>query len=81
MTIVIMEGEEQIMNIPEIIESKMKKKGWTQFDLSRATGIAQPSMSKMLRGEREILAHHMLIIDIVLNLHLNYGKLRAEEQP
>ena len=61
------------MFLRDVILARLASLGWTQADLSRATGIPKQNLSPMLRGERAMRINHLLLFDHVLNLCLDYN--------
>jgi transcriptional regulator with XRE-family HTH domain len=61
------------MFLRDLILARLDSLGWSQSDLSRATGIARQNLSPMLRGERPLRIQHLLVIDHALNLGLDYN--------
>lgn len=61
------------MPIREVILARLAALGWSQSDLSRAANIPRQNLSPMLRGERSMRVQHLLVIDHVLGLDLDYN--------
>ncbi|MBU3266265.1 helix-turn-helix transcriptional regulator [Alkalihalobacillus clausii] len=44
-----------------MIRKKRIEKGWTQFELSRRSGVPQPTISQIERGNRKYPTYNTLI--------------------
>ena len=62
--------------IEQVIKEKRKKKGWTQLILAKQSGVPQPTISQIERGER-ISPSYQSIIKIAKALEITIEELEA----
>ncbi|HDR4587794.1 TPA: helix-turn-helix transcriptional regulator [Bacillus cytotoxicus] len=62
--------------IEQVIKEKRKNKGWTQLILAKQSGVPQPTISQIERGER-ISPSYQSIIKIAKALEITIEELEA----
>ena len=68
------------MTTTDLILARLAKIGWSQADLSRATNIPRQNLSPLLRGKRPLRIQHMVVIERVLDMALDYGQCEWREK-
>ncbi|EOQ19684.1 MULTISPECIES: helix-turn-helix domain-containing protein [Bacillus cereus group] len=62
--------------IEQVIKEKRKNKGWTQLTLAKQSGVPQPTISQIERGERTSPSYQN-IIKIAKALEISIEELEA----